>query len=172
MADQKIRLLICQTCESIEELPDYDGSPDNDDTLNHRVSFHRFADGREHMGVLAKVPAESWENPQHRTEIVNKIAVESGKPGTGVGLGETFYDVKANYNEDAFECWKRHGKTHNCSEFRADHKRLYPDTKAERKELGLSPKRRPNTFLCDFCPMSAIVAQRQKSEKYGYNYNG
>lgn len=166
MSDEKLRLLICHTCHSIQELPWYEGNPDRDDTLKFRVAEHRFPDGNEHFGVLATVPAEHWEKPSHRDEIVQKIEEAAGVPGTGVGMGETFYDVKSNFQADALQCWKEHNRTHNCEDYRSDKKRLYPDTKAERKSEGL-PAQRPNTFLCDFCPVHTLVMQRQRHEQ-GY----
>jgi hypothetical protein len=168
MAD-RLRLLICHDCESIEELPFYEGPPDRDDTLAYRVSFHQFPNGEEHLGVLATVPADHWEKASHRHEIVEKIATASGRPGTASGLGADFYDVKNNFAQDAMACWKKHNRTNDCDEWRGDHKRLYPDTKGDRKELGLNPKGRPNTFLCDFCPVTSVYAQKRNDLRGDYN---
>lgn len=165
----KLRLLICHDCESIQELPWYDGDPRQDDTLNYRVAEHRFPNGDEHRGVLATVPVDHWEKASHRQEIVEKITTASGRPGTAAGLGATYYDVKSNFQQDAITCWKKHSRTSDCAEWRGDHKRLYPDTKADRKELGLNPKERPNTWLCDFCPVTSIYAQKRNAARGDYN---
>lgn len=169
--EARIRILICHSCHSIQPLPWYEGNPENDDTLNFRVAEHRFPDGNEHFGIMATVLEKEWDNLDHRDEIVKKIQEASVTPGSGAGMGETYYDIKSNFSEDAMKCWTvDHNRTKNCGDYRSDKKRLYPDTKAERKSEGL-PARRPNTFLCDFCPYHQIVEQRQGSEEFGYNYD-
>jgi hypothetical protein len=162
----KIRLLICQTCGSIEELPFFEGPPEHDDWLKERIIPHRTASGEPHIGSLATVEAKAWGNPSYREEITKKISKEFTLPGKGAGLGQTFYDLKSTYLEDAMACWRSFGRTTDPShcDYRKDNKRLYPDTKADRKDLGLSPKDRPNTFLCDFCPVQSIVQQKKRDE--------
>lgn len=164
----KIRLLICNTCQSVEELPLYEGRPERDDTLNYRVSFHRYADGNEHFGGLATVSSTVWENQQARQEIVAKLRTEMFRPGEAEGLGSDYYNVKSTFGEDAFTCWQAHNRTTNCDDWRSDKKRLYPDTSAERKDLGLSVKDRPNTWLCDFCPVTSVYAQRRNEKRGDY----
>ena len=133
MSEEKLRLLICHTCHSIQELPWYEGNPERDDTLNFRVAEHRFPDGNEHFGVLATVPESNWGKDEQRREIVAKIEEAAGVPGSGAGMGETFYDVKANFEIDALKCWGEHNRTHDCADYHSDKKRLYPDTRADRK---------------------------------------
>jgi len=163
----KLRLLICHDCESIEELPPYEGPTGNDDTLNYRVGQHRFPNGEEHIGVLATVPAANWEKPDQRHEIIRRIT-EAKKPGDSEGLGSPYYNVKATFQEDAMTCWKKHNRTQNCDEWRGDHKRLYPDTLSDRKEAGITT-RRPNTWLCDFCPVTSIYSQRRNEARGDYD---
>jgi hypothetical protein len=164
---EKLRLLICNDCHSIQELPWYDGPVEHDDTLTYRVAEHRFPNGEEHRGVMATVPAENWGNLAHRQEIVAKIS-RSAAPGQGAGLGDEFYDVKANFQTDAMDCWKKHNRTTDCGDWRSDAKRLYPDTKAERKAEGMT-KTRPNTWLCDFCPVTSIYAQKRNAARGDYD---
>lgn len=163
---EHVRLLICHTCKTVQELPDYEGPAERDDTLNFRVSEHRFSDGSEHFGIMGRVEAAHWNKPSHRDEIVAKIREAAGMPGTGSGMGESYYDVKSNFQMDALGCWQQHNRTHDCDEYQSDRKRLYPDTKAERKSEGL-PAERPSTFLCDFCPVHSLVMQRKRHEQ-GY----
>lgn len=162
----KIRLLICDTCQSIEELPVYEGkNPAQDDTLNYRVAPHRFPDGNEHFGGLAIIDEDQWSNPYMRQGVIEKLKNERGAPGQGKGLGDEFYDVKNTFHEDALICWGQHNRTEDCADWRSDKKRLYPDTRGDRKELGLSAKSRPNTWLCDFCPVTSVYAQRRNQAK-------
>jgi hypothetical protein len=48
--------------------------------------------------------------------------------------------------------------------------RLVPDTRAERRDLGLETKasRRPATSLCVFCPYHSVVMQRARKAQGFY----
>lgn len=166
--DEKVRLLICHVCQSIDELPDYEGDPAHDDTLNYRVAEHQYPSGTPHVGSLARVSAKSWNNKDHRAGILAELA-KAGLPGKGEGLGQSYYDVKDNFRADALKCWKQHNRTLNCEDYHSESKRLYPDTKAERKDLGLSPNTRPNTFLCNFCPVESVATTEMRRKRGDYN---
>lgn len=168
MSDKKIRILICHTCESVEELPWYEGPSERDDTLNYRASFHRFPDGNAHFGNLATVKEDDWAKKTVRREIVKKISAMNS-PGKAEGLGQSYYDVKSNFQQDALSCWKQHGRTLNCDDFMSDKKRLYPDTRAERKDAGLSVKERPVTWLCNFCPMQSVATTKMRRDRGDYD---
>lgn len=167
----KIRLLICQTCGSVEELPMYDGPPQYDTWLNEKTAQHRTAGGDSHIGGLATVATTDWGNPTVRDEISKKLATQFAMPGQAAGLGQTFYDLKSTYLEDAMSCWRGFGRTTDPSHcaYRSESKRLLPDTKADRKDAGLDPKDRPNTFLCDFCPVHSIVLQKRRADAGMYD---
>ncbi len=162
--------MICQSCGTVEELPMYDGPPQNDEWLNIKTKEHHTVSGEAHIGGLATVAATDWNNPAVRDEISKKLSTKFAMPGKAAGLGQSFYDLKSSYLEDAMTCWRGFGRTtdpSHCS-YRSESKRLLPDTSAERKDLGLSPKDRPNTFLCDFCPVQSIVLQKQREAKGMY----
>lgn len=86
-------------------------------------------------------------------------------------MGSEYYDAKSNFLQDAMTCWKGFNRTTDPGhcDYRKDNKRLYPGTTADRKELGLDPKDRPNTFLCDFCPVHSIVQQKKNKKDGLYN---
>lgn len=161
----KIRLLICNTCQTVQELPLFEGDPKRDDTLNFRVAEHRYPDGNEHFGALATVDEETWNGPA-RPDIQLKLQ-ETFAPGEAAGLGSEFYAVKSTFSEDALKCWQQHNRTENCEDWRSEKKRLDPDTSPERAYLGLTPlhKTKPRTWLCDFCPVTSLYAQRRNREK-------
>lgn len=165
---EKLRLLICNNCVTVEELPDYDGPERYDHWLNDTIKAnHTENSGTTHVGNLVRVEQSDWLNQEYRRGILAEIHHGIAPPGHGEGLGQAFYDTKSNYLDDAMHCWRvDHGRTLNCEDFRSDKKRLLPDTKAERKDLGLDMKTAPNTFLCDFCPYNTIVEQK-KREKAG-----
>ena len=164
----KIRLLICQTCTTVEELPMYEGDPKYDEWLNTKTAGHKTASGTPHIGGLAVINTANWSNPTYRQGIISEIGKRFALPGKGTGYGQSFYDTKNNFLADAMACWKGFNRTTDPAhcDYRSDSKRLLPDTKAERKEAGLDTKTRPNTFLCDFCPVHSLVLQKRR-EKAG-----
>lgn len=167
-ADAKVRLLICAACKSIEELPFYEGPQEHDDTGNYKISFHRFGSGAYHPYTVGDVVEKEWKDPQIRAAILRKITEQVAGIGE-TGLGAEFYDVKSNFQQDAMACWKRHGKRTNCEDYKTDRMRLLPDTRAERKAEGIDPRTRPNTFLCQFCPVNSVVVTRQREARGDYD---
>ena len=167
----KIRLLICEHCGSVQEMPDYEGPWQQDTWFNEMVKEHMLPSGEKTHGLVhvGRVESSAWL--AHRDDIVSRAASEFTLPGKGAGLGQTFYDTKSTFMADAFTCWKvEHNRTLNCQDYKSDKKRLMPDTRAERKAEGMDPNQRPNTFLCDFCPYHQVVLQRQRKDKFGYDY--
>lgn len=165
--DDRIRLLICNTCNTIEPLPDYTGPIEHDTTLQFRLSKHRTAEGHPHLGNMARVSEKSWDNPTYRAKILDELA--KAHAAGEVGLGTKMYDLRSTFQEDAMSCWRHeHNRTENCEDFRSDRKRLVPDTKGERKELGLETRSKympVNSWLCDYCPYATLVMERQRKAK-------
>jgi hypothetical protein len=166
----KIRLLICKECGTVEELPMYDGPAETDSWLKSFAEPHQYPSGTRHIGQLAIVQTKDWQSKYVREDILSEVYKRFSLPGTGDGLGSEFYDLKSTFLDDAFQCWKRFKRPSDPShcDYRKDNKILLPDTKAERKAEGLDVKDRPNTFLCDFCPVQSIVSQRQREAAGAY----
>lgn len=165
----RLRLIICKTCNSIEPIPWFEGPVEYDDTLNARLAGHRFASGEAHIGApMFTVSEKSWEDPGIRKQIVAEIS-KSTKVGAE-GLGQTFYDLRATFKDDAVSCWKKHNRTLDCADYRSDSKKLIPDTRGDRKDLGLDTKasRRPGTSLCVFCPYHSVVMARARKDQGFY----
>lgn len=165
-ADAKIRLLICKTCSTIDPLPDWDGPAEYDDTLLSRVGQHQFdGSNRGHDMDLGRVSEKSWNDPKVRPELLKEIAHNVGT-GKAEGLGQTFYDVRSTYAEDAMRCWRfEHGRTSNCDDYMSSKKLLLSDTRGDRVELGLDPKARGRTHLCKFCPYESVVQGRKNKAR-------
>jgi hypothetical protein len=167
MAESKIRLLICEHCGSVEEMPAYEGYWKHDTWLNEKLKGHLLPSGEKTHGNVhvGFVEAAKWR--RNSKDIIQEMAKEFTLPGEGAGLGQTFYDVKDNYMEDAMKCWRvDHGRTLDCADYMSEGKRLYPDTKADRKSEGMSSgKDRPSTFLCQFCPVHSIVEGKKNKVK-------
>lgn len=163
-----VRILICHECGTVQEIPPFDGPAEYDDALLARVAEHQSDGGkRGHIKDLAVVKKEDWDSPGKRTAILAKV-VAAGAPGTGDGLGAKFYEVKANYSEEAMVCWKAHSRTLDCGDYQSKGKRILPDTLAERKAEGL-PGRRAAIHLCDFCPVHGVKLQAARKDRGDYD---
>ena len=166
--DPRIRIFVCYVCDSVEPLPWFDGPPERDEALIARIEPHKSA-GVAHKGHLFTVSEVSWASSTRREEILKQL--DLARNGGETGLGTRFYDVRNTFEEDAMRCWRKdHNRTTDCADYMSDAKLLLPDTREERKELGLSLKakdRPANTRLCHFCPYHSIVMQRVRHEQ-GY----
>lgn len=160
----KVRLLVCLDEKTIEELPDYEGPAEKDDTLNWLISNRHTerGSGLTHRGQLMDVEAKHWDNEKMRAQIIAQI--REGAQFTG--LDPSFYDAKNTLQEDAMTCWTRdHNRDPACSDYKSEKKLLKPDTKGDRADLGLS-EYRSTTYLCDFCPVKSLV-QKAYYDKSG-----
>jgi hypothetical protein len=159
-----VRLLFCHTCRSVDSLPDYSGPAEYDHYLNYRTQQHQ-SEGHPHRGLMCRV--------QDDIDVINATideleeTVKAALPGTGPGLGQVMYDLRDNFQAEAMQCWKRHGRTTDCDEYRSDAKRLWLDTKADRRAENMPTNKddRPNVWLCDHCPMHSIVEQKKNKAK-------
>jgi len=160
----EIRVLFCLVCDTMEELPLYDGHPDNDHLLQILCDRHVFPSGEPHKGHLFRMPQLQWENVEVRKRVIDQI-----KGGGSKGINEfdeKFYDTKNTFKEDAMTCYNKHLRpTDGCQDYNSASKRLLPDTKAERKDAGLSSPDKapgPKNYLCQFCPVQSIVSHKAR----------
>lgn len=165
-----MRVLYCMVCQSMEELPLYDGDPDNDHLLQILVEKHVFPSGEPHKGHLFRVPQLMWEREDARKKIIEQI-----KGGGSKGLDEfdaDFYATKDTFKEDAMKCYNAHLRpTDGCPDYNSASKRLLPNTKAERKEVGLPDPAKapgPKNYLCQFCPVHSIVTTKMRMLRGDY----
>ena len=158
------RLLFCLVCQTLEELPPYDGEPELDHLLAIACENHLFPSGEPHKGKLFVLPLRAWADQKSKKEIINQI-----KGGGSKGLAEvdeTFYDSRSTFMEDAMKCYVAHRKPKDgCHEWQHSSKLLIPNTIKERKAEGMAryqDEAGPKTYLCNFCPVSIAVNQRKQ----------
>ena len=168
-----IRLLLCLVCETLEELPDYDGPSVHDYLLEISLEKHKFDSGEPHKGKLFKLPVKAWATPDQK-----KAILEQFKKGGSAGLNEidpdkSFYETKMQFADDAMECWMKHNQPKNdCTDYQSESKRLLPNTAKERNELGLPKPEHldgPKIYTCNFCPYHGEVVQRRRKIMGLYN---
>lgn len=158
------RLLHCLVCDTLEELPPYDGAPEQDHLLAIACENHLFPSGEPHKGKLYVLPLKYWADQKSKKEIIRQL-----KGGGSKGLAEvddSFYESRSTFMEDAMKCYRAHNQPKNgCAEWHDSNKMLIPNTIKERKKEGLGnykDEAGPKTYLCDFCPVAIGVAQRKR----------
>jgi hypothetical protein len=164
-----IRLLHCMVDDSIEELPPFDGPPEQDVLLQITLEHHTFESGEPHVGQMFILPIKVWANPETRNEIIRQLKGQ-GVTGLDAMTPEAdFYSTKMTFHEDAMTCWKYHLRPdadHGCGDYKSPQKRLLPKTSKERKDAGLeapSEAPGPKVFLCNFCPYHSVVSQKRRA---------
>lgn len=161
--EPRIRVLYCHQCQTLDEMPDYDGPSEYDEVLQAIIDQRHTEDsGLKHVGQLFDVPVAAWRDRSLRKNIIKQF-----KQGGSKGLAEVdpeFYNSRMIFEEDAMKCFGQHGRPQNgCSDYRSKNKLLVPDTKAERKDAGLeAPSKAPGhrVAICDFCPVSSYYAKK------------
>jgi hypothetical protein len=177
------RLLVCRECQTIEELPLYDGPKEleaQDPILDQLVRRHVQKHGNVksdsaallvapedpcHCGEKDAVNAQGkrvgrstirgphtfWEG--HRDEILK------GLRERWTGFHPEFYATKDTYKEDAGKCYNLHRrpKGTDCIDWRADRKRLTPESWKGQE-----------VYLCDFCVVTSTVVTEIRHRKGMY----
>lgn len=158
----KIRLLYCYNCDTIEELPDFEGNPADDYLLEVIIEKHESA-GIKHTGFLSKIGVKLWSQEKFRKEIIKNLRTRVG--GGLADIDPEYYHTRSTFYQDAMSCFSAHLRPEgSCSDWRASNKKLVPKTQAERKELGLSKAPVAHTYLCDFCPVKSFMVTKQREE--------
>jgi hypothetical protein len=162
--DPVFRLLHCLVCDTLEELPPYEGPSDQDTLLEIACEVHIFPSGEPHKGKLYVLPLKYWAKTESKREIIRQI-----KGGGSKGLAEldeTYYDSRSTFMDDAMACYRQHNKPkEGCDDWHSKHKMLVPKTAKERKAEGMAryqDEAGPKTYLCDFCPVAVAVNTRKR----------
>ena len=157
-----IRLLRCDDCQTLEELPDFDGPADYDTLLLVLTDKHKFPNGEPHKGRLIRVEKRAWELENLKKAILDQIW-EGSK-----GLAEfdsSYYDVRQTFHDDALACYAKHLRPQEgCPDFNSPSKILKPDTKSDRKDAGISTTNLPVIHLCSFCPVRSYMERKSRGD--------
>lgn len=147
-----MRLLVCFECNSIEELPDYDGPHEHDVLLEELVSRHGPEEDR-HRGTLMQVEDKHWQSKKTRKGIIQQI----WKGAKGLDdLDEDYYATKNTFVEDAAKCYNRHNRPKDgCIDYKVHNKRIGNPLKG-------SPMK---VFVCDFCVVKSTVQEKVYKER-------
>lgn len=165
--DDRILLLICKTCKTVEEIyfdtskpyvQDGETKYDQRDNpfLHEAVAPH---ERKNCLGLLSDVDRQFWLSAKGREASIEGIKKQlldgSGSEGLAA-LQNDIYDIKANFSMDAMRCYSLHNRPQGqCSDYKSESRVIKPKTDAERKEAGLA-KTNVKAYLCDFCPVKSF----------------
>lgn len=158
-----MRLLRCETCHTIEQLPDPPKgvNPNNihegeDPLLDEMVARHT-DHGVPHIGSLVQIGEAEWANESVRKQVLERLGIGAE------GLGAEIYDLKDTFHDDALKCFAEHNRPERCIDWKADSKKLGRPTR-EGQRFQKEFFKAPAVFLCDFCPVATQVAVRQREQ--------
>jgi hypothetical protein len=150
---------VCRECQTIDQLPLFDGPKEleaQDPLLDSVVRRHVQRHGDMRTDAAALLVADDskpcncelhksrgptfWEG--HRDDILKNL----GERWTG--FHPEFYATKDTFQEDAMRCYNIHRrpKGTDCIDYHDDSRRLTPANWKGRE-----------VYLCDFCPVSSTV---------------
>lgn len=159
-----MRLLYCNTCATLEEVPDsahelQEGEVDP--LVEELVRRHTERDPMGHGGAqlqtspfrLPVVDDDEWKND--RAKIIDLLNAENKKVGFDAWVAE----ATNTYAEDALRCYKEHHRpAEGCIDYWSDAKRIGRPTVEgqavvrDQYKLGES-----DPHLCQWCPVQSWV---------------
>ena len=170
-----MRLLHCNVCKTIDEIPDYEGHEEVDPLVERVVMEHNRRDPMKHGGAatlpmrLAKVDDFEWQADRE------KVVKELNRTGMEVGFDPWPWasDSHNVFREDAGKCWISHrqpelpGKP--CIDYRSEAKRIGRPTSEGKAVLKDNPKLgSSDPHLCDWCPYQVTVQTEIRARKGMY----
>lgn len=169
-----MRLLFCNHCKSLEEIPDYDGDAEVDPLIEEVVRQHNVRAPMEHGGAnltaspmrIAVVDDLEWA--MDREKIIKQINESNKKVGFDAWVSE----AHNTYGEDALKCWHAHrepGEGKPCIDYWSDSKRIGRPTAEGRVVLKENPKlSTDDPHLCQWCPYYTHVMTEVRHKKGMY----
>jgi hypothetical protein len=164
-----MRLLHCNVCHSIDEIPDYEGHEEVDPLVEKVVAEHNKRDPMAHGGA-ATLPmrlahVDDMDYAYSRDEVLARLREE----GKAVGFEPWVGEAINTFQEDAMRCYRNHHRPkEGCIDWRDDSKRIGRPTSEGQKAVKENYKiGSSDPYLCDFCPVKSWV-QTQVNFRKGY----
>jgi hypothetical protein len=169
-----MRLLHCDICKSVDEIPDYSGSDEVDPLLEKVVMEHNRRDPMGHAGKhLTALPmrlatVDDMDYAYSREDVMKKLLVGSKDVGFEPWVGE----AHNTFSEDALKCWNQHRcpkEGSPCIDYMSDSKRIGRPTQEGRDFRKANPEiGAQDPHLCQWCPYHTVVLTEIRSRKGMY----
>ena len=173
-----MRLLHCNVCHTVDEIPDYSGGDEVDPLVEKVVLEHNRRDPMGHAGKhLTTLPmrlaqVDDLEYAMGKDDVLKKLMEENVAAGFEPWVGE----AHNTYLEDANKCWKQHRQPKEgspCIDYMSDSKRIGRPTPEGRHVLKEAPKIGvTDPHLCNWCPYHTVVMTEIRHRKGMYKDGG
>lgn len=172
-----MRLLHCNVCHSVEEIPDYSGNDEVDPLVEKVVMEHNRRDPMAHGGG-ATLPmrlalVDDMDYAYGREDVLKRLAEEGKSVGFDPWVGEAFN----TFSEDAGKCYNQHRRPEYpekpCIDYMSESKRIGRPTAEgqhvikENYKMGAS-----DPHLCQWCPYHSTVQVELRARKGMYKDKG
>jgi hypothetical protein len=171
-----MRLLHCNVCRTVDEIPDYSGGDEVDPLVEKVVMEHNRRDPMGHGGKhLTSLPmrlafVDDLEYAYGKDDVLKKLAEEGKAVGFDPWVGEAFN----TFAEDALKCYSTHrrpdyGAGKPCIDYMSDSKRIGRPTEEGKAVLKQNEKLGAgDPHLCNWCPYHTTVQTEIRSRKGMY----
>jgi hypothetical protein len=165
-----MRLLFCQACRTLEELPDFTPTHKDhvDPLLEELVRRHNVKDPMAHGGQetlplsVMVVSEKDWA--ENRKEIIKGIN-DQHKKVSGATDADYVLESLDTFKYDAMTCYNRHRRPEDgCIDWMSDSKRIGRPTSEGQRAMKDLPKQ-SDPHLCDFCVVRSGVDTKKRALK-------
>lgn len=162
--EEHVRLLVCLTCKSVDEVADFLGRPGEDLTLEKATQKHNFGNGDLHeIDHVYRVPVKHWNREDIQRDLLKRIWARNGH----TGMEPWVYENVNTFKSDAYKCWNGKQRPKRCGDFHSDKMQLTPPTKEERRDADLGKYKASagqRRYLCDYC-VCRMQVEKEIGEK-------
>jgi hypothetical protein len=154
-SETHLRVLFCDACGTLEELPYYDGKEEVDPYVEGILLKHNQRDPMAHGGVRLKaspiiiyvISKEEWATKRHN--VIANINERNKRVGMTTWVDESFN----TYQEDALRCFREHHRPQEgCIDNWDDSKRIGRPTDEGKQAVKENYKLgKSDPHLCQFC---------------------
>lgn len=181
-----MRLLFCDLCKTLEEIPDYEGEMEVDPLVEDLVRRHNERDPMGHGGrdirhspmrIAVIEPTEHMTSDQVWAADRENILKQLNEQNKKVGFSSWAYESLNTWQEDAMTCFRRHrrpdiGNGKPCIDFWSDSKRIGRPTEIGKQVLKENAKLGTgDPHLCQFCPYFSGVQTEIRFKQGMYRDN-
>lgn len=169
-----MRLLHCNVCRTVDEIPDYSGSDEVDPLVEKVVLEHHKRDPMAHGGE-ATVPmriavVDDLDYAHSRDEVMKKLMEE----GKNVGFDPWVGEAHNTFHDDALKCYSQHKRPDyaagkRCLDYMSEEKRIGRPTEIGQKIVKENYKiGQTDPHLCNWCPYHTTVQTEIRARKGMY----
>lgn len=169
-----MRLMYCDVCKTLDEIPNYDGAMEVDPLVEEVVMKHNKRDAKRHGWGEGKlkmrlVEVDDLQYAQNKDAVLKKLKEQGNAVGENwQWLGE----AHNTFSDDAMACWNQHRQPKEgspCIDYMSDAKRIGRPTEEGKEAVRANYKLgQTDPHLCQWCPYHSTVITNIRARKGMY----